>query len=248
MLTNFSRRVLVLLLLYCFLCSPLSLSVRADEGMWTFANPPLQQLKAKYGFEPTKEWLDHVRLSSVRLGGGTGAFVSADGLVLTNHHIVRSSLAKLSTAERNLVKSGFYAPTRAEELKATDLSVEVLVSMEDVTERVQAAGRSVSDSRESEARRKAEIALIEKDAREKAQALRPTVITLYEGGEYWLYNYKKYTDVRMVFAPEAQAAEFGGDYDNFTFPRYALDSAFVRAYENDKPARVENYLRFAKDG
>jgi hypothetical protein len=216
--------------------------------MWTFANPPLQQLKAKYGFEPTKEWLEHVRLSSVRLGGGTGAFVSMDGLVLTNHHIVRSSLARLSTAERNLVKAGFYAPTRAEELKASDLTVEVLVSMEDVTERVQAAGRSVSDSKDSEARRKAEIALIEKESREKAAALRPTVISLYEGGEYWLYNYKKYTDVRMVFAPEAQAAEFGGDYDNFTFPRYALDSAFVRVYENDKPARVANYLRWNSQG
>lgn len=246
--TNFSRRVLVLLLLYCFLCSPLLLSARADEGMWTFANPPLQQLKAKYGFEPTKEWLEHVRLSSVRLGGGTGAFVSADGLVLTNHHIVRSSLARLSTAERNLVKSGFYAPTRAEELKATDLNVEVLVSMEDVTERVQAAGRNASGSKDSEARRKAEIALIEKEAREKAATLRPTVISLYEGGEYWLYNYRKYTDVRMVFAPEAQAAEFGGDYDNFTFPRYALDSAFVRVYENDKPARVEHYLRWNSQG
>lgn len=247
MMTNISRRVLVLLLLFCFLCSPW-LSARADEGMWTFANPPLQQLKAKHGFEPTKEWLEHVRLSSVRIGGGTGAFVSTDGLVLTNHHIIRSSLAKLSTAERNLVKAGFYARTRAEELKASDLTVEVLVSMEDVTERVQAAGRNASDSKGSEARRKAEIALIEKDSREKAAALRPTVISLYEGGEYWLYNYKKYTDVRMVFAPEAQAAEFGGDYDNFTFPRYALDSAFVRVYENDKPARVANYLRWNSQG
>jgi S1-C subfamily serine protease len=116
MLTNFYRRVLVLFVFYCFLCSTFSVA-RADEGMWTFANPPLQQLKAKYGFEPTKEWLEHVRLSSVRLGGGTGAFVSPDGLVLTNHHIVRSSLAKLSTAEQNLLKTGFYAATRADDRK-----------------------------------------------------------------------------------------------------------------------------------
>lgn len=251
MQTNLSRRVLVvLLLLYCFICQT-SFVVLADEGMWTFANPPLKQLKEKYGFEPTKQWLDHVRLSSVRVGGGTGSFVSADGLVLTNHHIVRSTLAKLSTAERNLLKTGFYASTPADELKAPDLDVNVLVSMEDVTERVQAAGRTATENREAEARRKAEIAQIEKEAREKT-SLRPTVISLYEGGEYWLYNYKRYTDVRMVFAPEAQAAEFGGDYDNFTYPRYALDCAFVRVYENDRPAQITDYLRWnsqgAKDG
>ncbi|MBD0326632.1 MAG: S46 family peptidase, partial [Pyrinomonadaceae bacterium] len=144
--------------------------------------------------------------------------------------------------------TGFYAPTRADELKATDLTVEVLVTMEDVTERVQAAGRSAADSREAETRRRAEIAAIEKEAREKASTLRPTVISLYEGGQYLLYAYKKYTDVRMVFAPEAQAAEFGGDYDNFTFPRYALDASFVRVYEDDKPARVANYLRWNSKG
>ncbi|MDX6696099.1 MAG: hypothetical protein QOF02_3702 [Blastocatellia bacterium] len=245
--TNLSRRVLVLFLLYCFLCSPW-LSARADEGMWTFANPPLKQLKEKYNFEPTKEWLDHVRLSSVRVGGGTGSFVSADGLVLTNHHIVRSSLAKLSTQERDLLKTGFYAKMRAEELKASDLTVEVLVSMADVTERVLSAGRNAADDAAAEASRKKEIALVEKEEREKQSALRPTVISLYEGGEYWLYDYKKYTDVRVVFAPEAQAAEFGGDYDNFTFPRYALDCAFVRVYENDKPAQIQDYLRWNSVG
>ncbi|HEY0406360.1 MAG TPA: S46 family peptidase [Pyrinomonadaceae bacterium] len=247
MQTNLNRRVLVLFLLYCFLCAPWLSAARADEGMWTFANPPLRQLKEKYNFEPTKEWLDHVRLSSVRVGGGTGSFVSASGLVLTNHHIVRSSLAKLSTQERDLLKTGFYATTRAEELKASDLVVEVLVSMEDVTERVLRVGRGVDD-RDAEARRKAEVALVEKEAREKTSGLRPTVISLYEGGEYWLYNYKRYTDVRIVFAPEAQAAEFGGDYDNFTFPRYALDCAFVRVYENDKPAQVQDYLRWNSKG
>jgi hypothetical protein len=216
--------------------------------MWTFANPPLKQLKEKYNFEPTKEWLDHVRLSSVRVGGGTGSFVSADGLVLTNHHIVRSSLAKLSTQERDLLKTGFYAKMRAEELKASDLTVEVLVSMADVTERVLSAGRNAADDAAAEASRKKEIALVEKEEREKQSALRPTVISLYEGGEYWLYDYKKYTDVRVVFAPEAQAAEFGGDYDNFTFPRYALDCAFVRVYENDKPAQIQDYLRWNSVG
>jgi hypothetical protein len=241
------KRTSVIFLLIISLSTSV-LRARADEGMWTFGNPPLKQLKEKYNFEPTKEWFDHVRLSSARFSnGGSGSFVSADGLILTNHHIARPLLAKLSTEQRDLLKTGFYAPTRADELRCPDLEINVLVSMEDVTEKVQAAGRGAADDRTAELQRKAEMARIEKESSEKT-SLRSNMVTLYEGGEYWLYRFKKYTDVRMVFAPEAQAADFGGDYDNFTYPRHALDFALLRVYENDRPLKVEHYLRWNTRG
>lgn len=219
-------------------------STQADEGMWMFGNPPLKQLKEKYNFEPSKEWIDHLRLSATRLNnGGSGAFVSANGLVITNHHVARSLIAKLSTAEKDLLKSGFYAPTYNDELRCPDLEINVLVSLEDVTKQVQSAAQPASDNAEAEKLRRAEIAKIEKTSAEMTK-LRSDVVNLYEGGEYWLYRYKKYTDIRLVFAPEAQAAEFGGDYDNFTYPRYALDFAFLRVYENDKPVKPEHYLHW----
>lgn len=223
------------------------LVAHADEGMWIFGNPPLKQLKEQYNFEPTKEWLEHVRLSAVRFNNGSGSFVSPNGLVMTNHHIARSSLAKLSTSERNLLKTGFYAATPGEELKCPDLELNVLVSLENVTERIQAAGHTAANEQQADSQRKAEIGKIEQESTEQTK-LKSNVINFYEGGEYWLYRYKKYTDVRMVFAPEAQAAEFGGDYDNFTFPRYALDFAFLRVYENNQPAKTEHYYRWSAHG
>jgi hypothetical protein len=224
----------LLSLSFCCRCPP---DVRADEGMWTFDNPPLKQWKERYNFEPTKEWLDHVRLASARLqDGGSGAFVSPDGLVMTNQHVAGGQLAKLSTKERDLTKEGFYAPTRAEELKAPDLEINVLVSYEDVTSRVQGAAKAGASDREANEQRKAEIAAIEKESTEKTK-LKSEVVTLYSGGEYWLYRYKKYTDVRLVFAPEEQIAFFGGDYDNFTYPRYNLDVTFLRVYETGSPPR-----------
>jgi hypothetical protein len=219
----------------------------ADEGMWTFDNPPVEQIQQKYHFALTKDWLDHVRLSSVRLNdGGSGSFVSPHGLLLTNHHVARGQLQKSSTAEHDYIKEGFYAATSEQEMKSPDLEVNVLISSEDVTARVQSAlrGRSPADQFKA---RESVIAEIRRESLQKT-GLRSDVETLYQGGEYWLYRYKKYTDVRLVFAPEQQAAFFGGDPDNFTYPRYDLDMALFRVYENDKPIESSRYLKWNAKG
>jgi hypothetical protein len=222
--------------------------VRADEGMWTFNNVPRAEIKRKYGFEVTDAWLKKVQLATVRFNsGGTGSFVSADGLVLTNHHIAADVLQKISTAENDYNKEGFYARTRDQEVKAPDLELNQLISIEDVTERVTFAVKPGASPADANAARRAIIANIEKESTEKT-GLRSDVVTLYQGGEYNLYRYKKYTDVRLVFAPEFAIAFFGGDPDNFTFPRYDLDMALFRVYENDKPLKVENYFKWSKDG
>jgi len=229
------------------------LAATAEEGMWTFDNPPLKQLKDKYGFTPDKAWLDHVRLSSVRLNdGGSGSFVSPRGLLLTNHHVARGQLQKNSTAEHDYIANGFYAATPEQEMKSPDLEVNVLMSMENVTARVQAAlndasGKNAKTPEQEFSARRSVIAQIERESQDKT-GLRSDVVTLYQGGEYWLYRYKKYTDVRLVFAPEQQAAFFGGDPDNFTFPRYDLDMALFRVYENGKPIESKDYLKWNPKG
>ena len=221
---------------------------RADEGMWTFDNLPLQQLQQHYGFTPDQAWLDHVRLASVRFNdGGSGSFVSPHGLVLTNHHVALTQLQKVSSPTRDYVLSGFYARTPAEELKCPDLELNVLVFTEDVTRRVQSAVTSGMSESNALKARKAEIAKIEKESTEET-GLRSDVITLYQGGEYWLYRYKKYTDIRLVFAPEQQIAFFGGDPDNFTYPRYDIDFALFRVYENGKAVESNNYLKWNPQG
>jgi hypothetical protein len=241
------RKSIALLLTVIFLL-PVVPAARADEGMWTFDNPPLKQWKERYNFEPTKEWLDNVRLASVRLNdGGSGSFVSPDGLLMTNQHVASGQLSKVSTKERDYTKNGFYARTVAEELKCPDLEINVLVSFEDVSKRVQGAVKANATSAQASEQRKGEMAAIERESNEKT-GLRSDVVTLYSGGEYWLYRFKKYTDIRLVFAPEEQIAFFGGDYDNFTYPRYDLDFAFFRVYENDKPLRTANYFKWSKAG
>jgi hypothetical protein len=242
--TNWLRQAWVALLVVALACPALS----ADEGMWTFDNPPLKQLKEKYNFTPTQQWLDHLRLSSVRLNdGGSGSFVSPHGLLLTNHHVALGQLQKNSSAEHDYVKDGFYAETPAQEMKSPDLEVNVLVSTENVTERVNAAVKAAKSTEEEFAKRKTVLADIERESTEKT-GLRSDIVTLYSGGEYWLYRYKKYTDVRLVFAVEQQTAFYGGDPDNFTYPRYDLDMALFRVYENGKPIDSKDYLKWNAKG
>jgi hypothetical protein len=239
--------VRIRLVLAAVLCAAPLLLV-ADEGMWTFDNPPLKVLKERYGFVPSQAWLDHIREASVRFNdGGSGSFVSPDGLVLTNHHVARGQLQKVSTAEKNYAEKGFYARTEAEEIKCPDLELNVLMSMEDVTSRVQSAVKPGQGDRDALDARRAEMARIEKESLDRT-SLRSDVVTLYQGGEYWLYRYKKYTDIRVVFAPEEQAAFYGGDPDNFTYPRYDLDFALFRVYEAGRPVRPAHYLKWNNRG
>jgi hypothetical protein len=220
----------------------------ADEGMWTLDNMPLKQLKEKYGFEPTPAWLEHIRLASVRVGdGGSGSFVSPNGLVLTNHHVALGQLQKVSSAQKNYVADGFYAATSADELPCPDLELNVLISMENVTAKVLAAVKKGMDPVKALEAKKAAIAEIERLSL-KNTGLRSDVVSLYQGGEYWLYRYKKYTEVKLVFAPEQQAAFYGGDPDNFTYPRHDLDMALFRAYEKGKPVQVAHYLKWSAQG
>jgi len=218
-----------------------------DEGMWTFNNVPKADIKQKYGFDVTDEWLRKVQLASVRFPGGSGSFVSPNGLVLTNYHIVEDVVGQLSSAEKDYAKEGFVAHSQAEELKAPGISLDMLMSLEDVTNRVNGAVKSGMSAVEANTARRAEINAIETEST-KATGFRSDVVTLYQGGQYNLYRYKKYTDVRLVFVPEFQAAFFGGDPDNFNFPRFNIDMALVRVYENDQPVKVENYFKWSKAG
>jgi hypothetical protein len=221
---------------------------RGEEGMWTFDNPPGKKLKEKYGFTVAEQWLDHVRLSSVRFNdGGSGSFVSPHGLVLTNHHVALGQLQKVSTPEKDYAQDGFYARSAEEEMECPDLELNVLISMEDVTPRVQGAVKSGMSDTEAFQARRSEIAGIEKESL-ASTGLRSDVVTLYSGAEYWLYRYKKYTDVRLVFAPEQRIAFFGGDPDNFTYPRYDLDMALFRVYENSRPIKSKEFLKWNSRG
>lgn len=224
------------------------LSARADEGMWLFNQPPRKLLKDRHGFEVTDAWLEHVQKSSVRFNsGGSGEFVSPEGLVLSNHHVGADALQKFGDKDHNYMRDGFYARTHAEEKRCLDLELNVLMSIEDVTDRVNAAVKPGLTAEAAFAARRAAMAAIEKESMDKS-GLRSDVVTLYQGGQYHLYRFKKYTDVRLVFAPEQQAAFYGGDPDNFEYPRFDLDICLFRVYENDKPAKIDHYLKWSRKG
>ncbi|HEY6303668.1 MAG TPA: S46 family peptidase [Terriglobales bacterium] len=227
------------------LLTPLAL---ADEGMWLYNAFPKDRVQKQYGFLPTQEWLDHLRLSSVRFNnGGSGSFVSADGLAFTNHHVGADCIEKLGTAGTDYMKTGFYAKTQADEAKCPDLELNVLVGIDDVTAKVRAAAPPTMSAADAGRAQRSAMSAIENDCA-TSTGLRCDVVTLYSGEVYNLYKYQKYTDVRLVFAPEYDAAFFGGDPDNFTFPRYDLDITFFRVYENDTPVHLDNYLRWSKVG
>ncbi|MBM2854804.1 MAG: hypothetical protein HW417_1732 [Steroidobacteraceae bacterium] len=240
-------------ILIAVMAAMMSLSALADEGMWTFDNPPQARLAEKYGVKLDTAWLDRVRLATVRLEGGcTGSFISAAGLILTNHHCGEECIAQNSTPDSDLVSNGFLAGTRDKELRCQEEAISVLVGTEDVTARVAAATAGLAADAVVEARRseltKLEQACEDASAKAKGGALKCERVSLYQGGQYWLYKYKRYEDVRLVFAPERDIAAFGGDPDNFQFPRWCLDMSILRVYENGKPAKTPNRLRFDWDG
>jgi len=237
------KRFLSILLAFAFVFSTFA---TADEGMWLYNAAPKDKIKAKYGFELTQQWLDHVRLSSVRFNnGGSGSFVSADGLTFTNHHVGAGCVQQLSTEGHDYIKTGFYAKTQAEEAKCPNLELNQLVGIEDVTDKINAGVKPDMSAADAGQAQRAAMSQVEKDCT-TTTGLRCDVVTFYSGQVYNLYKYKKYTDVRLVFAPEFDAAFFGGDPDNFTYPRYDLDITFFRVYENDKPAHLDHYLQWSR--
>jgi hypothetical protein len=220
--------------------------------MWTFDNFPSSTVKQRFGADITPAWLDHVRLSTIRLTNCTASFVSPEGLILTNHHCVESCLAELSSKDKSLVELGFAAADRSAEPRCPSQLADVLVGTENVTDTIAKAIAGLSDAAANDARKRTQTTLEQAceqaSAKAKSGKLRCQVVTLYQGGEYFLYKYKRYDDVRLVFAPEAGIASFGGDPDNFQFPRWSLDFSMLRAYESGKPATTPNYLKFNFDG
>jgi hypothetical protein len=219
----------------------------ADEGMWLYNAVPKDQIKARYGFEPTQEWLDQVRLSSVRFGGGSGSFVSPDGLVMTNHHIGAGCIHAVSTSTKDYMKLGFYARTQADEVKCPNMSISVLQGIEDITGKVNAAVKPGLPAAEAAKAQTAALQTLTNDC-QTATKLTCQAVSMYSGAMYYMYRYKGYNDVRLVFAPEYGMAFFGGDPDNFEYPRYDLDLTFLRVYEDNKPVHPERYFHWSKDG
>ncbi|HXP40017.1 MAG TPA: S46 family peptidase [Candidatus Acidoferrales bacterium] len=222
-------------------------AAQADEGMWTFDNFPSKTVGVKYGFAPSPDWLNHVRLSSLRIAGGCSAsFISPQGLVMTNHHCVVDCLEQISTQEQNFAGIGYSATTPAEERKCPDFELDQLVEIRDVTKEIQAATAGKTGEEANKALHAKEAELQQSCGSE--QSVRCDVVSLYHGGVYDLYHYKRYNDVRLVFAPEFSVAQFGGDPDNFNFPRFDFDIGVLRAYEADKPVATKDYLHWSANG
>jgi hypothetical protein len=221
----------------------------ADEGMWLFNNLPYKQLEQKHQFKPTKEWTEHLQRASIRFNsGGSGSFVSENGLVITNHHVGLDALQKLSNLRKqDFVRTGFHARTLADEFPCEAMELNVLEEIQDVTDKVNAAVKPDMKPAEAALARRAIMNKLEEEA-QKEKKLKAQVVTLYQGGVYNLYLFKKYTDVKLVFAPEQQIAFYGGDPDNFEYPRYDLDICIFRVYEDGKPLKVKNYLKWSKNG
>ena len=246
-MTNIQSKRATLLAGLLLVCLAITQSMRADEGMWTFDNFPSKTVAAKYGFTPSQAWLDHVRLSSLRIAGGCSAsFISPQGLVMTNHHCVVDCVEQLSTPQQNLVEAGFTARTVAEERKCPAFELDQLVEIRDVTGEVQGATSGKTGDAANKALHAKEAELQQSCG--SNPNIRCDVVSLYHGGVYDLYRYKRYTDVRLVFAPEFAAAQFGGDPDNFNFPRFDFDIGLLRAYEGDKPAASTDYLHWSANG
>ena len=244
----FSRQTLAALLFLATFFASLPNTSVADEGMWLFNDLPKEYLKSKYGFEPTEAWAEKLMKSCVRFNvGGSASFVSSNGLVLTNHHVAFDTLSKLSDENNNYAKDGFLARTMEQELKAPDLELNQLLKISDVTDQVNAAVTDDMSPGDAAKARRSKIGKIESAATGES-GLRSDVVTLYGGGKYHLYQYKKYTDVRLVWAPEAGIAFFGGDADNFEYPRYNLDATIFRVYEDGKPAKIEHFLKWSDNG
>jgi len=226
--------------------------VLADEGMWTFDDFPAATVQKTYGAAISADWLDHIRLSTIRLANCTASFVSPDGLILTNHHCVESCLAELSSKDSSLIDMGFLAATRSSERRCSTQLADVLVGMDNVTPAVAKAVAGLGAKAANDARKKTltelEQTCEQASARAKSGKLKCQAVTLYEGGEYFIYKYKRYDDVRLVFAPEADIAAFGGDPDNFQFPRWSLDFSMLRAYEKGTPAKTPSFLNIDFDG
>ena len=231
-----------------FLLSFASLAA-AEEGMWTIDNFPSERVEASYGVKINDAWLRSAQLATTRLENGcTGSFASPDGLVLTNNHCIWGCIRNLSSAERNLSDEGFMAANREQELRCPGQQISVLVDLEDVTSKVAGATKGLDDAAANDAR-KAALTGLEAECEKAADGeLKCEAVSLYNGGQYFIYKYKRYDDVRLVFAPEVDIAAFGGDPDNFNFPRWCLDMSFLRAYEDGKPASTPNYLRWRQGG
>ena len=224
-----------------------SFTALADEGMWTFDNFPAATVEKAYGATVSPAWLDHVRLSTIRLANCTASFVSSEGLILTNHHCVESCLAELSSKDGSLIERGFMAASRSEEKRCATQLADVLVGIEDVTPTVARRLHGLGATAANDARKKLltelEQSCEQASAKTRSGKLKCQAVTLYAGGEYFIYQYKRFADLRLVFAPEGDIAAFGGDPDNFQFPRWSLDFSVLRAYEDGKPAHTPNHLR-----